>query len=314
MQNNLSVVVLDKNKNSREIIKAYLEELNFIKEICLFENYSQGFEKIKEQSGNVIVVMDCSEYSAEIRNVAENLRLYTSKIVITSTNYSTNTIVKALRLGAKEFLPKPVLKEDLHRIVSMFSSLENDSDMSESKIISVYSNKGGIGKTTLATNLAIELAKTTKERVALIDLNLQLGDISTFLNLNPSFDVSYVIKNLTNKDEKELLAAFEKYKNTSLFVLADPSYIEQSESVTPQQIEVLFTALKNFFPYVIVDMSSGIDPNTLKVLDSSDWILFTTIVNIPAIRNCQRCLNLFRSRRYPNDKVKVVINRYMEND
>ena len=314
MQNNLSVVVLDKNKNSREIIKAYLEELNFIKEICLFENYSQGFEKIKEQSGNVIVVMDCSEYSAEIRNVAENLRLYTSKIVITSTNYSTNTIVKALRLGAKEFLPKPVLKEDLHRIVSMFSSLENDSDMSESKIISVYSNKGGIGKTTLATNLAIELAKTTKERVALIDLNLQLGDISTFLNLNPSFDVSYVIKKLKNKDEKELLSAFEKYKNTSLFVLADPSYIEQSESVTPQQIEVLFTALKNFFPYVIVDMSSGIDPNTLKVLDSSDWILFTTIVNIPAIRNCQRCLNLFRSRRYPNDKVKVVINRYMEND
>lgn len=314
MQNNLSVVVLDKNKNSREIIKAYLEELNFIKEICLFENYSQGFEKIKEQSGNVIVVMDCSEYSAEIRNVAENLRLYTSKIVITSTNYSTNTIVKALRLGAKEFLPKPVLKEDLHRIVSMFSSQENDSDMSESKIISVYSNKGGIGKTTLATNLAIELAKTTKERVALIDLNLQLGDISTFLNLNPSFDVSYVIKKLKNKDGKELLSAFEKYKNTSLFVLADPSYIEQSESVTPQQIEVLFTALKNFFPYVIVDMSSGIDPNTLKVLDSSDWILFTTIVNIPAIRNCQRCLNLFRSRRYPNDKVKVVINRYMEND
>ena len=314
MQNNLSVVVLDKNKNSREIIKAYLEELDVVKGIELFENYSQGFEKIKEQTDNVIVIMDCSEYNAEVRNVAENLRLYTSRIVITSTNYSTNTIVKALRLGAKEFLPKPVIKEDLLRIITMFSSQEDDSNLSESKIISVYSNKGGIGKTTLATNLAIELAKTTKEKVALIDLNLQLGDISTFLNLNPSFDVSYVLKKLKNKNEKELLSAFEKYKNTTLFVLADPSYIEQSESVTPQQIELLFTALKKCFPYIIVDMSSAIDPNTLKVLDSSDWILFTTIVNIPAIRNCQRCLNLFRSRRYPSDKVKVVVNRYMEND
>ena len=61
-------------------------------------------------------------------------------------------------------------------------------------------------------------------------------------------------------------------------------------------------------------MSSSIDPISLKILDSSDWILFTTIVNIPAIRNAQRCLNLFRSRKYPKDKVKIIINRYMDND
>ena len=81
-----------------------------------------------------------------------------------------------------------------------------------------------------------------------------------------------------------------------------------------QQITELFRALKKVFPYIVVDMSSNIDANSLKILDSSDWILFTTIVNIPAIRNCQRCLNLFNSRRYPKDKVRVVVNRYMEND
>ena len=68
------------------------------------------------------------------------------------------------------------------------------------------------------------------------------------------------------------------------------------------------------FSYIIIDMSSNIDPNSLKILDKSDLILFTTIVNIPAIRNAQRCLNLFRSRRYPKDKVKLLINRYIEND
>ena len=61
----------------------------------------------------------------------------------------------------------------------------------------------------------------------------------------------------------------------------------------------------------IIDTFSA---NSLKILDLSDWILFTSIVNIPAIRNAQRCLNLFRSRRYPEEKVKIVINRYMEND
>ena len=200
------------------------------------------------------------------------------------------------------------------RTVIRLASQSAESAGSESKIITVYSNKGGIGKTTIAVNLASELAKVTKDKVALIDLNLQLGDVSTFLNLNPPFDVNYVIQRLLDKDEATLLKAFEKYKNTSMYVLADPSYIEQSESITTQQITKLFRSLKKVFPYIVVDMSSNIDANSLKILDSSDWILFTTIVNIPAIRNCQRCLNLFNSRRYPKDKVRVVVNRYMEND
>ena len=79
-------------------------------------------------------------------------------------------------------------------------------------------------------------------------------------------------------------------------------------------VTTLFAALKKVFSYIVIDMSSSIDPISLKILDSSDWILFTTIVNIPAIRNAQRCLNLFRSRKYPKDKVKIIINRYMDND
>lgn len=314
MQNCPSIIVLDKNQNSREIINSYLTEFGFGDNVLLFDDYKAGIEEVKKLNCDVIVIMDISEKGKEVQEAAENFKLCTSKIIITSTNYSTNTIIKALRMGAKEFLPKPVLKDDLLRVVTRLSNLNGADAGSESKIITVYSNKGGIGKTTIAINLASELAKVTKDKVALVDLNLQLGDVSTFLNLNPAFDVNYVIHKLVDKDEATLLKAFEKYKNTSMYVLADPSYIEQSESITPQQITSLFNALKKVFPYVVVDMSSNIDPNSLKILDSSDWILFTTIVNIPAIRNCQRCLNLFRSRRYPKDKVKVIINRYMEND
>lgn len=314
MLNCPSIIVLDKNASSRELMNSYIEEINYSGEVLLFEDYQAGFEELKKLGNSAIVIMDISEKSKDIQVVAETLKLYTSKIVITSTNYSTNTIVKALRIGAKEFLPKPVLKEDLIRVISMLSILENESRESESKIITVYSNKGGIGKTTMAVNLAVELAKVTKDKVALVDLNLQLGDISTFMNLNPTFDVNYVIRKLVDKDKGTILKAFEKYKNTSLYVLADPSFIEQSESISPQDITHLFASLKKIFPYIVVDMSSSIDANTLKILDLSDWILFTTIVNIPAIRNCQRCLNLFRSRRYPADKVKIVVNRYMDNE
>ena len=313
MENLSSVFILDKNEQSRNITKSFIEGLEFIENIEVFDNYKQGYEAIKN-SQNPIVIMDISEEFAELNEIADNIKLCTSKIIITSLDYSTNTIIKALRWGAKEFLPKPILKDDLIRVLTMLNSVSAENDSSQSKIISVYSNKGGIGKTTIAVNLAAELARVTKDKVALIDLNLQLGDISTFLNLNPPFDVNYVMRKLVDKSEDILIKGFEKYKDTSLYILADPSYIEQSESITPAMVTTLFAALKKVFSYIVIDMSSSIDPISLKILDSSDWILFTTIVNIPAIRNAQRCLNLFRSRKYPKDKVKIIINRYMDND
>ncbi len=310
----MSIIVLDSNANSREILKSFLEELGLKDDLKLFADYFSGVAEIKSQQTPPIVFVDISNETPDLIETVKNIRLLTDKIVITSTDYSTDTIVKAMRLGAREFLPKPVIKNDLIRVVEMLSKPEAELEITASKIITVYSNKGGIGKTTIASNLAAEIAKTTHDKVALVDLNLQLGDISTFLNLNPSFDVAYVIKNLIDKKEDTLLSAFEKYKDSKLYILSDPNYIEQSESITPQQIECLFKTLQKSFPYIVVDMSSNIDPNSLKILDCSDLILFTTIVNIPAIRNAQRCLNLFKSRRYPSDKVKIIINRFMEND
>lgn len=305
--------ILDANKNSREVLESYLKEINPDSIIKAYGDFKEAVESIKSSENNPLVFVDISENTDRLAEYLELIKLSTSKIVITSKDYSTDTIIRAMRIGAKEFLTKPILKDDLRRVLTTLCANRVEED-SAANIITFYSNKGGIGKTTAAINLAYELAQITQDRVALIDLNLQLGDVSTFLNINPGFDVAYVIKNLIDKKESIILNAFEKYNDKNLYVLSDPTYIEQSESITPQQIDKLFTALKKVFSYIIVDMSSNIDPVSLKILDNSDCVLFTTIVNIPAIRNAQRCLNLFRSRRYPVDKVKIIINRYMEND
>jgi len=193
-------------------------------------------------------------------------------------------------------------------------TLGNLSDNNKCKIISTFSNKGGIGKTAIAVNLALELANVTKEKVALIDLNLQLGDVTTFLDLNPSFDISYVVNNINRVDESFLLSTLEQYKDTSLYVLADPPYLEQAEDITSDQIAKLFDVLKETFSYIVVDTGSSFDGKTITVLDNSDLILLVTIVNLPAIRNAQRCLELFERLGYSNEKVKIVLNRYMENE
>lgn len=313
MENNSVIYILDENQNSREILKSYIEELSLGMEIKLFNDYEYALQEIKSETVPPIVFIDITNINNKTNELIDAIKLLTSQIVITSVDYSTDMIIKAMRMGAREFLPKPIIKEHLKRVFAIFLQ-QSESNSSISKIITIYSNKGGIGKTTIATNLAYELARSTKDKVALVDLNLQLGDVSTFLNLNPTFDVAYFINNIVEKNSSSFLEAFERYGDTSLYVLSDPNYIEQAEALTVQNVENLLNALKKHFSYIVVDMSSNIDANSLKILDKSDYILFTTIVNIPAIRNTQRCLNLFASRRYAKDKVKIVINRYMENE
>lgn len=312
MEDYPKIVILDFNNNSREVLKQFVQELCPDYEVQAFGDYKQGLEFIKTQEVSPLVFLDITNSQKFNKDINE-IKLFTSKIIVTSADYSTDMIVKAMRFGAKDFLPKPIIKEDLKRVLNFAVMHQNDDNLG-SKIIAIYSNKGGIGKTTLAVNLAVELSKTTGDKVALIDLNLQLGDVSTFLNLNPTFDVSYAIRNLVSKKDETVLSVFEKYNDSNLYILSDPTYIEESECISPYQVGELFKNLRKVFPYIVIDMSSNIDPISLKILDDSDFIFFTTIVNIPAIRNCQRCLNLFKSRKFPDDKIKILINRYMEND
>ena len=233
-----------------------------------------------------------------------------------SYDTESDIVIKALRAGAREFLIKPLIEKDFVASVKKMKDLilGNINDTTKCKVITTFSNKGGIGKTSIAVNLAMEIANITKEKVALVDLNMQMGDITTFLNLDPSFDTSYVINNLDRIDETFLLTTLEQYNKTSLYVLADPPDIEQAEIITSEDITTLINILRNVFSYIVIDTTSSFDAKTITALDNSDLILLISIINLPSIRNCQRCFDLFKKLGYSKDKIKLIINRYMDAD
>ena len=158
------------------------------------------------------------------------------------------------------------------------------------------------------------LFRSTKENVALIDLNFQTGDITTFLDLKPSFNISYMLENLDKINETFLLSTLERYKRTSLYVLADPPYFKQADNIRPKQITKLFETLKDTFSYIIIDAEASFEGKNITALDSSDLILLVTVANLPALRNTQRCLELFEKLGYDKEKTKIVVNRFMDND
>ncbi len=314
--NKIFTVILSDEFSTSEVMKLFAGEFENL-EICQENDYSEAFKKIANYQGKSILLADLSTYKAKkldlILKITKECK--NCKVLALSDNPSVDLIIEIMRAGAKEFVPIPIIKseffESLNKLLAEFNETQKTNNC---KIISIFSNKGGIGKTSLATNLALELSKITKENIALIDLNFQMGDITTFLDLKPSFNISYMLENLDKINETFLLSTLERYKKTSLYVLADPPYFKQADNIQPRQITKLFNTLKETFSYIIVDAEASFEGKNIAALDNSDLLLLVTVANLPALRNTQRCLELFEKLGYDKEKVKIVVNRYMEND
>lgn len=314
--NKIFTVILSDEFSTSEVMKLFAGEFENL-EICQENDYSEAFKKIANYQGKSILLADLSTYKAKkfdlILKITKECK--NCKVLALSDNPSVDLIIEIMRAGAKEFVPIPIIKseffESLNKLLAEFNETKKTNNC---KIISIFSNKGGIGKTSLATNLALELSKITKENIALIDLNFQMGDITTFLDLKPSFNISYMLENLDKINETFLLSTLERYKKTSLYVLADPPYFKQADNIQPRQITKLFNTLKETFSYIIVDAEASFEGKNIAALDNSDLVLLVTVANLPALRNTQRCLELFEKLGYDKEKVKIVVNRYMEND
>lgn len=301
MQNTLSII--STKSQTCSLLKSFLTEYNESFSVKIYENFENSIN-------NSIVILDLTS-NFDV-NLINELILRNCKVIVLAQEVNIDLIVKTIRLGAKEFLPMPIIKSEFFDVLNRVLSEDAPKQNSKCKIISVFSNKGGIGKTSIATNLAVELEKITKEKVALVDLNLRLGDVATFLDVKPSFNISYMIQNLDKIDESFLLSTLENYNNTNLFVLADSVFLEQQEGIRAEKIGKLFEILKRTFSYIIIDCQTNFDAINMSALTNSDLILLVTVANLPVLRNTQMCLDLFDKLGF--EKVQILLNRFMEND
>ena len=313
----ISTVILSSQSRFKRVLNLYIQEYGGFEVVEDFENSSDLYNTLSSLPKSFLIIDMQDENKIDfdlVSKIASDCP--NCKILAITENPSVDFIVKVMRLGAKEVISSPVIKSEFFDVLKRVEE-QLDSGyqkLNKCRMITVFSNKGGIGKTSIATNLALELAKTTKENVALVDLNFQLGDITTFLDLKPSFNISYMLKNLDKINKDFLLNTLEKYKNTSLYVLADPPYFKQADDISPRQIARLFEILRDSFSYIVVDSDASFDGKTITSLDNSDLLFLVTCINLPALRNSQRCLDLFEKLGYSPEKVQILVNRFMEND
>ncbi|WP_306231503.1 AAA family ATPase [Agrococcus beijingensis] len=228
--------------------------------------------------------------------------------------------VPAMRVGARDVLPAdasaPLLQETLSRVGSLLERrrahahpavLVPDVQGAPGRVITVLSPKGGAGKTTVATNLAIGLAQYAPGAVVLVDLDVQFGDVATALSLQPEFTLEDVVHGAALRDPIAMKTHLTLH-DSGLSVVCAPENPVVADSVTPEQVSELLTALARQFRYVVVDTAAGLEPRTLAALDHTTDPLLLTTFDVTGARGLRKEISTLRELGMLTNARQVVLN------
>src|SRR5713226_3446757 len=311
----LSIYLIGEDSFALASLRQQLErEIAFFVEprVCA---YADALEYLRSKAGPLVAVIDLNHDGERAFTVAEEIKFKLSNVhlVMTSPDNNPQTILRAMRSGAEEYLTQPFNGSEVLR---SFDSIRKKIDVhttravERGKIIAVSSNKGGVGATTVATNLASSLV-SRKKSVCLVDLVLQFGSVTSFLNLDASYTIVDFIKNLKRIDPLFLDGSLVKHRS-GVRVLAEPFHAEDAARIETAEIDQTLEALVQAFNCIVIDTQKEFDETTFLALDKAHTILFVTEMDVPSLKSAHRALELFDRMGIFQTKIRLVLNRYVK--
>ncbi|MBU4556589.1 MAG: AAA family ATPase, partial [Actinobacteria bacterium] len=176
------------------------------------------------------------------------------------------------------------------------------------RLVTIFSTKGGVGKTVLATNLGVALSKVLGLRTAIVDLDLQFGDVGIMLGLTPERTITDVAADIERLDA-DLLSGHMTKHDSGLDVLLAPTRPEDAETVTTGRISRILSLLREMYDVVVVDTAATLDEIVLTALDRSDSVYALTMMDVASIKNMRISLQKLKQLGYDDSAVRVVLNR-----
>jgi pilus assembly protein CpaE len=246
-----------------------------------------------------------------------------ASVIVMSRNPDMAMMRRAMQAGARDFLPKPLRREDLVTSVRSVYDLEVQQRAShpqatheeisvsaprQGKIICVFSPKGGVGRTTVAVNLAIALRSLTGRRVALADCNLPFGDVGIAMNLVAKKTMADLLPSIAELSPEVMDSVLSTHES-GVRVLLAPTRPELAELFSPDHLKRILEALREEHDYVVVDTWTSFHEVILAVFDLSSEIVLLTTLDMPAVKNIRMFLEVCEALKYPKDHVLLVLNR-----
>lgn len=235
-------------------------------------------------------------------------RLPQLPIFVASPDQSIGTMRSVLASGATDFLSLPLNPAELGKALLKFNQRAAVTSTSElnGEVISVYGARGGLGATTLCVNLAVKIASLTESKVGIVDLDLQRGDVGTFLNLTTTQSLASMASATADIDHLFLESVLTRHPS-GVFVLPAPTDLEEADLVTREHVVTALELLRAQFRYSVVDTPRMLTDATLAAFENSDRILLLTDLSIPGIRAGQRILDLLMRVDITSERVDVLL-------
>lgn len=312
MGNVLRIAVVDPKDTSRDALKTALLGLETVwleAECSRYEFFADVVGQTKPEVG--FIALDGNpdralELVAELAKSAPDC-----SILVTSSSTDGNLILRTMRAGAKEFLTQPLKPEDVAAALQRVARQKHGSRPGNPhgcSVIAITGSTGGVGATSLAVNLGCALAADKDNSVALVDLDLALGDADVFLDTIPEYTLTDVAQNVSRLDLTLLKRSLTKHES-GLYLLPRPVQLEDARLVTTDDMTRVIGLLKATFTHLIIDTSKGFNTLDMFALTQADVVLLVTQLDLPCLRNVVRLLMSFKDTPTLDQKVKVVVNR-----
>lgn len=323
----IRLLIVDDVAETRENIRRLLQ---FEQDIVVVGSARTGEEAITQavETKPDVVLMDINMPDMDGIKATELLldQVPFAQIVILSVQSEADYMRRAMLAGARDFLAKPPSGDELISTIRFVSERAKDqrkklaapvaeapsqkgdaSSRPVGKLLAVYSPKGGVGCTTLATNIAIGL-NSEETPTVLVDGNLQFGDISVFLNLQVKNSIVDLATRMEELDE-DIVGEVLMRHDSGLYVLAAPPRPEMADEVQSTQVRTVLSFLRRHFAYVVVDNSSTMDDITLAVLDLADLLLAIATTDIPSIKDARLLFDLLSVLEFPKEDILFILNK-----
>jgi pilus assembly protein CpaE len=238
-------------------------------------------------------------------------------IVLVRRRIDTPLLVDALRAGVREVVEERNLagvNDAVKRVRDVAAAMRQRSNHGEVEdsgrgvVVTVFSAKGGCGKTTLASNLAASLADGGRREVCLVDLDLNFGDVAIVLQLFPAHTLADAVPLMENLDLPAVTALLTPH-SPGLSALVAPVEPGSAETVPASLISTIIGLLREQFAYVVIDTPPAFTDHVLAAFDQSDLIALLATLDIPALKNLKLTLETLDLLNYPRERLRVVLNR-----
>jgi pilus assembly protein CpaE len=309
MAKTLELCLLSEKDETGEEIRRALGQLQHLKVACDSDNWEQVHNAIQSKGADLLII-NLEPHEDHALEVVEYVA-HTSPdvgIIGISRSPDPSTIIKAMRAGCAQFVLSPVEPADLQNAITRVQSTRVHSAL-PSRRICVVGATGGVGATTIACNLALELAAVSHSPSAMVDLNLEFGDVGCAFDCKPKYTVADICNNGADIDPTMVESVMHALP-CNVHVLCRPEKVEDAHNVAPEGVERLLDQLGEMYRNVIIDMPRGLNFFSSSAVSGADIILVVTQLTVPSVRNTGRILDLIKRMGADARKVELVLNRW----